>query len=241
MSHPDRITSLVSISGLPIRLSNLTFVWRAPETDVGTIKVVASIATGDLYQITNSREIRYENFPIPVSKCGESLGCFRQCRSEPNCAPDDTDLLVTVGLDDRSDPEYPEMEFKLGGRLASNKSVSSGSLFPMMKLINFIFQDFVALGLGQSYYYLKSLDIVTCTRDGNQMELGHYFLEDNQSEMHKHRSDIQLVDSGIDPDSGLSWCSFKRPIRPETLLDLDLTKSLYQFYFKGKFHPENSR
>ena len=29
-----------------------------------------------------------------------------------------------MGLDDRADPKYPEIEFKLGGKLFNNKSVS---------------------------------------------------------------------------------------------------------------------
>ena len=68
---------------------------------------------------------------------------------------------------------------------------------------------------------------------GNEMELEHYFIENQNSEPFKHRAPIRLLDSGIDSESGLSWCSFTRPIRPETPLDLDLTEKLFHFYFKG--------
>ena len=59
-----------------------------------------------------------------MSDCGDSLGCFRHCKSEPNCQADDTELIVTTGLHSRADPDEPEIEFKLGGKLFSNGSVS---------------------------------------------------------------------------------------------------------------------
>jgi len=204
--------------GLPVRLSNLTFIWQAPNRNVGSIRAVASVANKNIYQKLMSREIRHETFPIPISECGKSLGCFRHCKTEPECEADDTELIVTMGMDDRADPKQPEIEFRIGGKLFDNKS------------------DFVALGLGQSYYNLNNLDIVTCTRDGKQMELGHYFIENQNSEPFEHRAFIRLLDSGIDEESGLSWCSFTRPMRPETPLDLDLTDKLYHFYFKGRIN-----
>ena len=44
----------------------------------------------------------------------------------------------------------------------------NGSMNTIISLgsFSFLLQDFVALGLGQSYYNLNNLDIVTCTRDG---------------------------------------------------------------------------
>ena len=51
---------------------------------------------------------------------------------------------------------------------------------------------------------------------------------------------IRMVDSGIDTESGISWCSYIRPQRPETELDLDLTEKLYHFYFRGEFGPDST-
>lgn len=84
-------------------------------------------------------------------------------------------------------------------------------------------------------YLSEFYEFFSLNLSGIEMELGHYFLEDDQSEPYKHRSEIRLLNSGIDDETGLSWCSFTRPIRPETPLDLDLTKNLYHFYFKGDF------
>ena len=38
---------------------------------------------------------------------------------------------------------------------------------------------------------------------GKQMELGHYFIENQNSEPFEHRAFIRLLDSGIDEESGL--------------------------------------
>ena len=94
----------------------------------------------------------------------------------------------------------------------------------------------MALGLGKSYYNLENMDIVVCSRDNNNVDIAHYFLEDKNSQPYEHRQNIRLIDSGIDTESGLSWCSFLRPQKPETELDLNLNDYLYHFYFKGKFN-----
>ena len=52
------------ISGLPVRLSNLTFIWQAPNRNVGSIRAVASVANKNIYQKLMSREIRHETFPV---------------------------------------------------------------------------------------------------------------------------------------------------------------------------------
>ena len=49
---------------------------------------------------------------------------------EPKCEADDTELIVTMGLDKRADSSQPEIEFKIGGKLLSNGSVSSHPDFP---------------------------------------------------------------------------------------------------------------
>ena len=80
------------------------------------------------------------------------------------------------------------------------------------------------------------MDIVVCSRDNNNVDIAHYFLEDKNSQPYEHRLNIRLIESGIDTESGLSWCSFLRPQKPETELDLNLNDYLYHFYFKGKFN-----
>ena len=47
-------------------MSNLTFTWRAPSTDFGPIRFVASIALGNQYNVIWSEEISFNNFPMSI-------------------------------------------------------------------------------------------------------------------------------------------------------------------------------
>ena len=135
--------------------------------DVGTLRIRASVADGNVYRTISSKRIRFETFPvcahthnicnttkrlisdsllqIPVIDCGRSLACFKQCRTAPQCDPDESELLVTMGTDDRGNSEE-DIIFKLGGKLFSNGS------------------DYIAIGIG-SDYYMRNMDIVACSRD----------------------------------------------------------------------------
>ena len=101
--------------GRPIKLGNLTFTWRAPPTDYGAIRFVASIALGKLfklgfypfdiilvlgnqYTVINSEEISFNNFPMSVRGCGRQMSCFRSCSSSPTCDPENTDTYVVTFL-----------------------------------------------------------------------------------------------------------------------------------------------
>ena len=42
-----------------------------------------------------------------------------------SCSADNANYLVTFGIKDRSNQDEPEIEFKLGGNLARNKSVKN--------------------------------------------------------------------------------------------------------------------
>lgn len=64
------------------------------------------------------------NFKVAISECGDSLGCYRYCHKDPGCAFSEANYLVTMGEDLNSDPSRPEIEFKLGGTLSTNGSVS---------------------------------------------------------------------------------------------------------------------
>ena len=50
------------------------------------------------------------------------------------------------------------------------------------------FQNYVALGIGNDYYDLQNMDIVICSRDNNNIDVAHYFLEDKYSQPYEHRS-----------------------------------------------------
>jgi len=205
--------------GRPIRFTTLSFTWKAPLKDVGSLRIRASVADGDFYQTISSERIRFETFPIPVIDCGRTLDCFKQCRTAPKCDPDDSEMLVTMGLDGRENDEK-DIIFRLGGKLFTNSS------------------DYVAIGIG-SDYYMRNMDMVACSRDRNDVNIGHYFLENDESQPFEHRSKIGLLESQVDSKTGFAWCSFARPFRPESTLDLNLDHHLYYFYFKGTINPDD--
>ena len=76
---------------------------------------------------------------------------------------------------------------------------------------------------------------------GNDVNIGHYFLENDESQPFEHRSKIGLLNSQVDSKTGFAWCSFARPFRPEATLDLNLDHHLYYFYFKGTINPDDQR
>ena len=75
---------------------------------------------------------------------------------------------------------------------------------------------------------------------GNDINIGHYFLENDKSRPFEHRSKMGLLESQVDAQTGFAWCSFKRPFRPESTLDLNLDNPLYYFYFKGTINPDDN-
>ena len=103
------------------------------------------VHTRTTFAILQKRLISDSLLQIPVIDCGRSLACFKQCRTAPKCDPDESELLVTMGTDDRGNSEE-DIIFKLGGKLFSNGS------------------DYIAIGIG-SDYYMRNMDIVACSRD----------------------------------------------------------------------------
>ena len=71
------------ILGRPVLLGNLTFTWRAPARDEGSITIEASVVYNDAYVIVKSRPIKYKELPVVLRDCGRSLSCYRLCRYEP--------------------------------------------------------------------------------------------------------------------------------------------------------------
>ena len=57
--------------------------------------------------------------------CGITKACTRLCPQKDFCSADNANYVVTFGMKDRSNQDEPEIEFKLGGNLARNKSVKN--------------------------------------------------------------------------------------------------------------------
>ena len=97
--------------------------------------------------------------------------------------------------------------------------------------------------LGISRYQGKAFNTLVniFLYEGNDVNIGHYFLENDESQPFEHRSKIGLLESQVDSKTGFAWCSFARPFRAESTLDLNLDHHLYYFYFKGTINPDDRR
>ena len=62
MNIPSRVVD----KGRPIKMGNLTVTWHAPANDLGPIKFVASIVSGNEYSIVQSQEITFNTFPVSI-------------------------------------------------------------------------------------------------------------------------------------------------------------------------------
>jgi len=223
----DSMTAVVD-KGRPIKIGNMTFTWQSPGEDVGPIRIVGSVVYKNAYVNIYARggsgtgingNIPYKSFPMSVSDCGKTRGCFRSCATSPNCPPEEVDYVVTMDTQKSDKSIGPnEILFKIGGKLSNRR------------------ENYLGIGLGKDYYEMKNTDIVTCSRSGNRIEGEHYLLEDVSGEPQLHRASIRLTSSGIDRETGFAWCSFVRPITPQDIYDLDLREDMHQFYLLGKWN-----
>ncbi len=58
---------------------------------------------------------------ISLRGCGSRISCFRHCRTNPTCAPEDSEFMVSMTLD--KDSNEPEINFRIGGYLTNNATV----------------------------------------------------------------------------------------------------------------------
>jgi len=130
--------------GRPIRLSNLTFTWRAPDREVGPLVVRASVAYNDAYVTFSSKVFDYKPFPVSTEGCGRNMTCFRVCGSRPRCDAEEAEYMVTMTEeeDDRRGPR--EVRIMLGGYLRDN-------------------QSYIAVGFGRDDDR-EQMDFVACTK-----------------------------------------------------------------------------
>ncbi len=159
----NRLAAAVD-KGRPIRLSNLTFTWRAPSSDVGELEARASVAYGGAYVSVVSRPFSYKRFPVSTSRCGRSISCFRVCGLRPRCDAAESSYMVTM----EADEEREEVTIRLGGLIRDNQVY----FFPYggdnsNNICNpFFFQSYIGLGFGLDKKNLRNMDFVACTRSG---------------------------------------------------------------------------
>ena len=69
---------------------------------------------------------------------------------------------------------------------------------------------------------------------GQNIRLGHYLVENKFGPPFLHRSSLRLTGSDVDRQDNFIWCQFRRPVRPDSIWDLDLSQPLFHFYFQGE-------
>lgn len=195
----------------PVRIGNLTFTWKAPPTDYGPIQFVASIVKDNKYAIVKTKEITFNGFPVSTRDCGRDISCFKECFTSPNCTSDESAYMVVINLSKNK----KEVTISLGG-IVENE------------------QKYVAVGFGDDKENLKNMDICACYKEGESIRLGHYLLEHKLGPAYLHRSPIRLTGQDMDPRTNFIWCQYRRPVRPKSMWDLDLSHPMFHFYFSGK-------
>ena len=69
---------------------------------------------------------------------------------------------------------------------------------------------------------------------GKNIRLDHYLLPNKLSPAYLHRAPILLTGQDMDEENNFIWCQFRRPIKPKSMWELDLSHPLFHFYFAGK-------
>jgi len=195
----------------PVKIGNLTFTWRAPPTDYGSIKFVASIVKGNSYAVIETKDKTFNGFPVSIRGCGREMSCFRQCSTSPTCPPDESSYMVVINMA----KNRREVIISLGGIVENEKK-------------------YVAFGIGDDKKNLQNMDISACFKDGKNIQAGHYLLENSMGSIYLHRSPIILTGQDMDKTTNFIWCQFRRPIMSKSMWELDLSHPMFHFYFVGE-------
>jgi len=244
--------STVTDKGRPVLLGNMTFTWTAPTIDFGTISFVLSVVKGNRYTEVSSKPITFNAFPVSIRGCGRQFSCFRRCTSQPTCPADQSDFMVVIDLT----RDEQEVVISMGGLVEEVKTVAvtnghhdkkdemdmeeednnketSDKMSENLKMKK---EMYVAVGFGRDKRNLQGMDVSACYKEGDEVRLGHYHVEDSNSPPFPHRAELSLDSWDLDTtgESGIFlWCQFRRPVRPDSIWELDLSLQLFQFFFTG--------
>merc|ERR1711974_22417 len=244
----------VTDKGRPVLLGNMTFTCKAPTIDFGPIKFVLSVVKGNHYTEISSSAITFNAFPVSIRGCGRQLSCFRRCTTHPTCPADESDFMVVVDLT----RDEQEVVISMGGLVEEVKSIAitnghhdkeeemdmeeeenernqetSDKMSENLKMEK---EMYVAVGFGRDKRNLQGMDVSACYKEGDEVRLGHFHVEDANSPPYPHRAELSLDGWDLDTmgESGtFLWCQFRRPVRPDSIWELDLSLQLFQFFFTG--------
>merc|ERR1711874_17729 len=223
LSCLEQPSSSLTDKGRPVQLQNLTFTWLSPPSDHGQVRFTLSLVHNGEYIIIESRQIRFNTFPVSIRGCGREVTCFRQCNKEagPTCPADLANYFALISFN--ADAET--LTVSMGGRIMdyyNDDTIMSNN------------SHYIAMGIGNDKKNFKMMDVTAChLKDNSSVMLEHYYLEDKTSQLYPHKAPVTSLTWDIDTATGLIWCNFSRSVYPKTMWELDLGLHLYQFYFIG--------
>ncbi|XP_037784319.1 uncharacterized protein LOC119580311 [Penaeus monodon] len=198
----------------PLRLANLTFVWMAPEMDLGDIQFVASILLdgGMKYKIFRSEPLKLNIYPVSTKDCAVVKSCFRYCTGYSGSSCQAHTARYTAAMEFTA--AKTRVKFTLGGQLASD-------------------DGYLAIGFSRDGHQMTNADISVCYRSAEgDVGVEHYLLDNIDYMPDLHLAELQLESSDVDGD--YVWCTFSRQIKGKDNAVLDLSEPTYYFYFWGR-------
>ncbi|XP_055937189.1 uncharacterized protein LOC129966695 [Argiope bruennichi] len=190
--------------------SGLTFKWKAPNEDVGDIQIVARFISGDEYwQITESREIPMNEFPVNLKNCGKAKSCILYSENKASCHQDDCDYILTYSVVNNTN-----VEFVLGGSAKAE-------------------QNYLAVGFSTTPE-AETLKMIACMKAKTVAEIKYFTLNSMDEGLMEYP--MRLENKKMDLDGDRMWCSFVAPMvtQGEEGNGLDLSVPLFQIYLRGQ-------
>ncbi|XP_042898472.1 uncharacterized protein [Parasteatoda tepidariorum] len=207
MCDKDEKTAITNKNFSP--KSHVSVTWRAPKEDVGDIHIVARfISEEEYWQITESREIPMNEFPVNLKNCGKAKSCILYSEKSASCHEDNCDYILTYSVINST-----SVEFVLGGSAKD--------------------QNYLAVGFSTTPEG-ENLKMISCIKGKSSAEIKYFVL--NTIEEGPTEAQMQLENKKMDLDGDdRMWCSFVAPMvtHSEEGNSLDLSVPLYQVYLRG--------
>ncbi|KAG8183765.1 hypothetical protein JTE90_002403 [Oedothorax gibbosus] len=189
--------------------SGVTFKWKAPKEDVGDVQVVARfVAAEEYWQLTESREIPMNEFPVNLKNCGKAKSCILYSENQPSCHEDNCDYILTYSVVNST-----SVEFVLGG-------TSKGD------------QNYLAVGFSASPEAL-TMKTIACMRAKTVAEIKYFTFDTIEEGLVEYP--LHMDNKKMDLDGDRMWCSFIVPMvtHNEEGHGLDLSVPMYHVYMRG--------
>ncbi|XP_042217563.1 putative ferric-chelate reductase 1 isoform X1 [Homarus americanus] len=219
LTCPNGTENTVVHQDAPLRLSNLSFTWMAPETDLGPIEFVASVLLNSAtqYKEFKSGQLKLSLYPVSTKECAVAKSCFRYCMKNGGhqCKAHMSRYMATLEYMDKK----TKVKITIGGQLPES-------------------DGYLALGFSKDRHRLSDADINVCYRDdADTVGVEHYLLADINHPPDLHLGELKLDSSDVDGD--YVWCSFVRPLTGQDNDLLNLKDPHYYFYFWGMRNASN--